>query len=390
MSKKIYKTERESYLIIFEDKSPLKETYGGSLEFGILKSTRLTPIGKDSKTVILFMHPIGGGEWLPMVTGLADRGFHVIYCQSRYPNNDSALIMEKVAIDMGNCIRHAKKKWAYENVILAGWSGGGSLSTFYQSQAEQPTITHTPAGEPINFAEQNFIPADGIMLLAAHISRAGTLTEWIDASILDESKPEARDPELNLYNPENSHQPPYTDEFIVRYRQAQKNRNRRITAWVKDKLAALKAAGREHDEHAFVVHGTMADPRWLDPTIDPNERRPNWCYLGDPRIVNDGPVGLARFCTLRSWLSQWSIDDSNADGLSCAQKITVPALVVGNLADDACTPSHTRRIYQAIGHSNKEMHEISGANHYYLGQPDQMNSVIDIISDWLEKNELMR
>ena len=29
---------------------------------------------------------------------LAKAGHHVIYCQSRYPNNDSALIMEKVAI----------------------------------------------------------------------------------------------------------------------------------------------------------------------------------------------------------------------------------------------------------------------------------------------------
>ena len=27
------------------------------------------------------------------------------------------------------------------------------------------------------------------------------------------------------------------------------------------------------------------------------------------------PVGLARFCTLRSWLSQWSYDDANGDGV---------------------------------------------------------------------------
>lgn len=34
----------------------------------------------------------------------------------------------------------------YEKVVLCGWSGGGSLSALYQSEAEQPTITHTPAG----------------------------------------------------------------------------------------------------------------------------------------------------------------------------------------------------------------------------------------------------
>ena len=114
----------------------------------------------------------------------------------------------------------------------------------------------------------------------------------------------------------------------------------------------------------------MADPRWLDPTVDPNERAPGTCYLGDPQVVNNSPVGLARFCTLRSWLSQWSYDDANGDAVKCGPDIAVPALVIGNLADDACTPSHTRRLFEAIGHPDKEMHEIPGANHYYSG-PDQ-------------------
>ena len=48
------------------------------------------------------------------------------------------------------------------------------------------------------------------MLLAAHISRHGTMTEWLDASILDESDPTKRDPELDLYNPDNPNQPPYS------------------------------------------------------------------------------------------------------------------------------------------------------------------------------------
>ena len=82
----------------------------------------------------------------------------------------------------------------------------------------------------------------------------------------------------------------------------------------------------------------MADPRWLDPTVDPNERVPGTCYLGDPQVVNMSPVGLARFSTLRSWLSQWSYDDAHADGVACGRDIAVPALVIGNLADDACTP----------------------------------------------------
>ena len=63
-----------------------------------------------------------------------------------------------------------------------------------------------------------------------------------------------------------------------------------------------------------MVHRTMSDVRWIDASIDPNGRKPNWCFLGDPRIANSAPAGLARYSSLRSWLSQWSYDKSNAKG----------------------------------------------------------------------------
>src|SRR5205085_12697473 len=62
------------------------------------------------------------------------------------------------------------------------------------------------------------------------------------------------------------------------------------------------------------------------------------------------------------------------DAVACGPDIAVPALVIGNLADDACTPSHTRRIFTAIGHPDKEMHEIPGANHYYSGRSEEHTS----------------
>ena len=114
--------------------------------------------------------------------------------------------------------------------------------------------------------------------------------------------------------------------------------------------------------------------------VDPNERIPGTCYLGDPQVVNMSPVGLARFSTLRGWLSQWSYDDARGDGVACGPDIAVPALVIGNLADDACTPSHTRRLFEAIGHPDKEMHEIPGATHYYAG-PDQRDKLRQAVDD---------
>ena len=380
-----HEIDRVVYPIVFQEHSAFKDTYAGSMDMVFFDCQLLRPKGVDSNTAIVFSHPIGGGAWLPLVTALAQAGHHVIYANTRYRGNDTALIMEKCVVDLGQAIKHAKAQFGYEKIVLGGWSGGGSLSLFYQQQAEHPSLTATPAGDPPDLTKAALIPADGVMLLAAHVSRALTLTEWMDPSILDESEPDERDPELNLYDPRNPNQPPYTEAFVARFREAQIARNRRITAWVKDKLAGLTARGGKQIEHCFTVHGTMMDVRWQDPAIDPNQRKPNWCYLGDPEAVNDGPVGLARFCTLRSWLSQWSYDDSKADGVACARDVSCPVLVIGNLADDACTPSHTHRLYEAVGHDRKELHEIEDATHYYIGQKEQLAQAAAICGNWLDR-----
>jgi len=277
---------------------------------------------------------------------------------------------------------HAREKLGYANVILLGWSGGGALSAFYQAEAEQPSLTHTPAGDPLSLVDARLVPADGIILMAAHVSRHGTLTEWLDASILDEADPEKRDPDLDLYG--ERVKPPYSETFLARYRAAQEARNRRITAWVKARLEHLRRTGRPDEEFGFVVHGTMADPRWLDPAVDPNDRTPGVCYLGDPRIVNMSPIGLARFSTLRSWLSQWSLDDARADAPACLARVKAPVLVINNSADDACTPSHARRLFDAVAHEDRRFHEIAGATHYYQDQPELGAQAVGLVKAWLE------
>ncbi|SLJ99597.1 alpha/beta hydrolase [Novosphingobium mathurense] len=376
------KYERTPYLVIFDETAAFKDTYSGQVGKVVLEAHLLKP-ETPSDTVVLFMHPIGGGAWLPLPSALAKTGTHVIYCNSRYRGIDNALIMEKCALDLGAAVRDAKERLGYKKVILGGWSGGGALSLFYQAEAENPTVTHTPAGDPLDLTAAGLIPVDGVALLAAHLSRNLTLTEWIDPSITDESRPFERDPELNIYDPANPNQAPYDPAYVERYRNAQIARNRRITAWVKERLAALRVAGKEKHEEGFVVHGTMADPRFLDETLEPSDRPPHWCFLGDPEVVNDGPVGLARFSTLRSWLSQWSYDDSNAHGLRCAARITVPLLVIENSADDACTPSHAGRLREAAVNAPQTHHVVKGANHYYFGQPEMAAEACEALNAWI-------
>ncbi|MEM9175159.1 MAG: alpha/beta hydrolase [Myxococcota bacterium] len=376
---------REPYGILHVDPSPIKDVYGGDEGAVFVECMRLRPEGVDSKTVIVFSHPIGGGAFLPLVNALAHAGLHVVYCNPRYRGNDTALILEKCVLDLGACIRDLKEKKGYETIVMGGWSGGGSLSTFYQDQAEHPTIRETPAGDPADLVAAKLIPADGVMYLAAHLSRSHTLTEWIDPSVTDEADPFERDPSLNLYDPANPNQPPYSAEFLARYAEAQIARNRRITAWVEETLAELKADPSKPPERAFCVHGTMAAPCFLDPAVDPSDRPAGTCYLGDPKTVNDGPVGLARFTTLRSWLSQWSYDRSRADGLGNASRISCPVLAINNTADLACTPSHAQRLFDAVAHDDKELHDVKGADHYYMQKPELIGEAVELVQDWMSR-----
>ncbi len=377
------KTIRTPVWIVSKEQAAFKDTYGTSEGVIALSGTVIRP-ERDSSTVLVSMHPIGGTGGLPIMKQFAEVGVHVLAVDSRYRGADYALIMEKVALDLGSAVRYARERLGYEHVVLLGWSGGGSLSAFYQAQAERPTVTSTPAGDGPDLTRANLQPADAVIQMAAHVSRHGTLTEWIDPSILDEHDPDRRDASLDIYGEVKA---PFSAEFLERYRAAQIARNRRITAWVREKLESLRSRGRVNEEFAFVTHGTMADPRWLDPAVDPSDRRPYWCYLGEPRVVNMSPVGLARFSTLRSWLSQWSYDDAHADGPASLATVTKPVLVINNTADDACAPSHAQRLFAAVSHDRKAYSDIKGATHYYHDQPELGAQAATIVRNWLEEQK---
>lgn len=385
--RKNYEVQHIPVDINYIELSPFKETYGGKANEVSCEGRFLKPIGSDTHTIAIFMHPSSVLHNLPFPIALATAGVPVLCCASRYERNDSGLIMEKVLLDLGQYICYAKQALGFERVILCGWSGGGSLSLFYQSQAEHPNIMATPAGDPVDIVNANLIAADGMIQIAAHASRAQLLLEWIDPSIIDENDPTQRDLELNLYDQKNPYQPPYSSEYLERYRNAQQARVARIDDWVLENLERLRANPGPDLERSFIVHGTMAAPYWLDTNIYPSDRQANHCYMGVPASVNMIPAGLARYSSLRSWLSQWSFAHSRAHGPLCAQQISIPTLVIKHSADDGCTANHTQMIYDGLKNvSKKELYISQGANHYYYGQNDLLDATVRKIRDWI--NEL--
>ena len=369
----------------YKEAASFTEVYGFAGTQGAVncEGVRFVPKGKPSKTLAVFMHPSSTLQLLPMPQALARAGVHVLCAGSRFAKNDTQLILENVVLDLGAYIRRAKEEWGYDKIVLCGWSGGGSLALFYQSQAERPSISQTPAGDPVDL--KGLIAADAMIFQAAHLARARMLSEWIDPSVTDEANPDGRNLELDIYNPKCPNQPPYSNAFIERFRQAQLSRMRRRTAWVKETLQKLKG---DELERGFVTYRTMCDVRFMDPAVDSNERKPRWCYLGKPETANTGPMGIGRFSTLRAWLSQWSVDDSNADGPKCARSISVPLLAVENSADDAVPQPHARIIHEAAGSRDKSFHLIKGATHYYQGQPELLQQAVELCVGWMAKRGL--
>jgi pimeloyl-ACP methyl ester carboxylesterase len=373
----------------FAEQTSFTETYGFAGSQGVvhLDGVLIRPAA-PSKTLLFFMHPTTALHILPAPRSFAKLGFHVLCGQNRYVRNEAALIFEKVLLDYGAFVRHAKEQLGYDKVVLFGWSGGGPLATFYQAQAEHPTITDTPAGDPVDVKGAKLIPGDAIIFQAGSISRAQILADAIDPSVRDELNPDDRIADLDLYDPANPNVKPYDPAYIAEFRAAQLTRMRRITDWVKDRLETLRRQGGAEMERCFITHRTMADPRFVDPTIDPNDRAPNLCVSGIPQTVNTGPVGFGRFSTLRSWLSQWSIDDSRADAVASVLNISIPILLVENSADEAAPASHMRAVHEACRGPDRSYSIISGANHYYRGQPELLAKANDIALNWLTERRL--
>lgn len=343
---------------------------------------------RPTDTAVLVVHPASNFLGHYALRSLAERGVAAVGLTTRYLGNDSALLMENCVLDVGAAITALHER-GYTRVCLVGNSGGGGLAAMYQSQAEQPDIMATPAGDPPDLTRADLPAADSLVMAMAHPGRATVYTEGLDAAITDEARPFDRDPDLDLFAPGRT--VPLDPDFVTAYRAGQLARNRRITAWVRDQLAALAdgshpacVPGQVVEDLPFLVHGTAADPRFVDLTLDPSDREAGTLW-GPPVTANVRPASLGHHTSLRSWLSQWSVDDSRANAYTALPRVTVPVQVVYGSADCAAFPSHAEQMYAAIGHDEKALVRIDGADHYFQGRPDLAEVMVDHIVAWARR-----
>lgn len=308
---------------------------------------------------------------------MAERGIGLLGWNTRYRGAEGWFLLDQALVDIGVGVRWLREEQGIDTVVILGNCGGGSLMSAYQSQATEPNIT--PArGLGLPPAVEELLPGDLYVSTQAHPGRPEVLTNWMDPSITDETDPVSRDPALDMYEPENG--PPYSPEFITRYRAAQVERNHRITDWAHAELDRVTAAGAF--DRNFNMHRVWADLRYTDITIDPSDRPANSCLGGDPKWANYSPYGIGSSCTCRNWLSMWSLRDSQCRGAPHLQRITVPSLVVQSTADVGVFPSDTRMIYDNLASSDKTIEFITG-DHYLEHPEGARDTCADLLAAWV-------
>ncbi|MEO0322483.1 MAG: alpha/beta hydrolase [Myxococcota bacterium] len=337
---------------------------------GTLLAEHLRPARPLGWAAVL-MHPTGVLHRAPLATALAEAGFDVLSCSTRYRGKGASLLMEKVAFDVAAAVRHAREQLGAAKVTLVGWSGGAAPAALAQAEATNATLGRLPDGTEYLLAEADLSPADALVHVAGHRGRAHLLRAWLDPSVVDERDPGLRDAGLSLFA-EGAPTAPYDAGFLRSYRRAQRERHERLARWARQTLAT-------YGDRAFAVYGTAADPRFFDRAVDPNERRTEF-GLGDPALMNDGPDGLARFTSCQSFLSQWSVEDTPADAMPALRRIDVPYLMVENEADDVCPRAH---VLDLVGAGDGEHMIIEHANHGYAGQPEKAAEAAEVIREFV-------
>lgn len=327
--------------------------------------TYYRPKGQEPEVAFMLTHYSADFSNHYLSGPLASRGFGVFGYGIRFRALEEKFVLDKALDDIAAGIKWLLDNTKVKKLIFIGNSGGGSLMAAYQAMAEK---------------DSSLRGADAFIFLNAHPGRADAITMYLDPSVIDEFDPVRRDAALDMYNPVNG--PPYSSEFQMSYRKAQIHRNHRITAWAKAEQERLKQAGIS--DRIFSVDRTFADLRFLDPSIDPSDRKMNLCFYGEPKAANNGPGLLARATTIETWLSMWSLQESQVRFELIASDFSLPTLVVQSTGDVGVFPSIAKNIFDMVGSRDKELRFIPGEHFFEDGQ-DNLEAAADLIANWTQK-----
>jgi alpha/beta superfamily hydrolase len=376
------------------------------------------------RTGVVVIHPRVDFTHHYTVPRLVAAGFGVLAANSRHGNDDTRCEHEELVLDVAACVKWLRTKAGVARVVLLGNCGGGSLVAYFQAQAKlaaSDRLARSPGGTPTRFASAEMAPADGLMLVAAHRGQGHVLLRSIDAAVVDEGDAFATDPALDVYDVRNGFREPpapsrFASDFVARVRDAQRARVHRIDDRARALLAEHAAAVDESERTGFdarpfeqrhavlrrrayepimIVHRTMANPAFVDPSVDADSGgsvREYGSLLSDrPDLMNLASMGFARTCTPRAWLSTWSGLSSHADLVENLRRVDEPTLVVHAACDrEVYFDRDVRPAFEASAATDKHLARIEGARHYF--EPDfgeartpDVDRLMDVVVPWMQE-----
>jgi pimeloyl-ACP methyl ester carboxylesterase len=347
-----------------------------------LQGVYVTPGGKRPTTAFIATHV--NLDFTEHYLGplLAERGYGFLGWNTRFRGMEQHFLLDHAVAEIGAGVKWLREEAGVERVVLIGNSGGGALMAAYQAQSLEPHLRPAPKTPPCE-AAQDLIPGDLYISVASHPGRPDLNIAFIDPSVVDEADPLSVDPELDMYDARNS--APYSQEFQTRYRAAQLDRNRKISAWARTELDRLSTPSIPAFDRLFTVPRLWADLRFVDGAIEPSDRNTPECWIGDPKWANYSTFALGCVSTLRTWLSMWSIDDSQFRIQVQGPKITTPALVIDASGDTGVFTSDTDLIFNSLASTDKTRHTIK-ADHYFADRPDARTELTDLIDAWVDSH----
>jgi pimeloyl-ACP methyl ester carboxylesterase len=336
-----------------------------------------TPSGRSPRTAFIAAHYNVDFSEHYMATRMAARGYGFLGWNTRFRGAEHLFTLDHALVEIGVGVQLLRDR-GVEKVVLLGNSGGGSLMAAYHSQSREPNI-RPPYGRSKVFEPALHLPPGDLMVfLAAHPGRPEWITRTMDPSVVDENDPNAVDPDLDMYDPR--HGGTYSAGFLERYRAAQIARNHRLTAWCREQLDA--ARDRPARDRIFTMGRTWADPRYVDPGIDPSNRPTPLCYFGDPKRANYGVLGVGVVSTMRTWLNMFSLEESDCVAAKHLARLDLPTLVVQPDADSGVFPADAQGLYDGAATKDKAFVTLPG-DHYFADSEQHRDTVADTLADWL-------
>jgi hypothetical protein len=224
---------------------------------------------------ILVMHRASNFLVTLACTELSKRGFLVPCMNPRSDNNEALVRWETIPLDVKAGVEFLKNQPGLSKIILWGFSGGGPTMTFYQNVAENG-VSVCQGGEklvPCGDDLTGLPKADGLILVDAHPGNPVNGIRSINPAVVDESRPDLLNPDLDPFNPKNGYKPKgpssYSDEFKRKYFRAQAERMNRLI----DKALAMQRQMKEgkyiypDDDVFLIVRGDGARLMQLDLSI---------------------------------------------------------------------------------------------------------------------------